>query len=312
MTTAPQGTAARRQVGETVGKGNLFGIAVMQIAMFLFVSNDMLNKIAGADMPVGELTVIRGLGTVVAVAIILFLTGQYRYLSQALHYTVLARSVLEATAALSFLNALAHIPLGNVTAILLAITLTTTAGAAILFKEEVGIRRWSAILVGFVGVLLIVRPGFEGFNSFSLYAVLAMLLAAARDLFTRRIPEGTSVWVVTSTTLVFVTIAGFLLGLSEEWVPVSSANVIYLLISSLCLVFGHFLLVMAMRNGDVAVVSSFRYSSILIALAYGYIIWGDVPDWLTQVGIALVLASGLYTIYRERVRSREAKRLKEG
>ncbi|MCV6577505.1 MAG: DMT family transporter [Cohaesibacter sp.] len=308
MTTAPQGTAARRQsASATVGKGNLYGIAVMQIATLLFVSNDMLSKLASAALPVGELTFVRGLGTMAALAIILLYTGQYRHFAQALHYTVLLRSLLEAAAALSFLTALSHIPLGNVTAILLSISLTTTAGAALFFGEVVGIRRWSAILVGFIGVLVIVRPGFEGFNSFSLYAVLAMLLAAARDLLTRSIPEGTSLWVVTSTTLFFVTVAGGVMGMQETWVAISTPHLSYLMLSALCLVFGHFFLVIAMRNGDVAVVSSFRYSSILIALAYGYFIWGDIPDFLTQIGIGLVLASGLYTIYRERLRAREAK-----
>ncbi|MCT4656283.1 MAG: DMT family transporter [Cohaesibacter sp.] len=308
MTTAPQGTAARREGNAVVGKGNLYGIFVMQLAMLMFVSNDMLNKIIGAALPVGQLTFARGIGTLIVVSIILYFTGSYRRFSEAKHWTVLLRSVLETAAALCFLTALAHIPIGNATAILLAISLTATAGAAIFFGEQVGIRRWSAILVGFIGVLVIVRPGFEGFNSFSLYAVLAMFLAALRDLVTRKIPEGTSVWVVTTTTLVFVTIGGALVSVNEVWVPISNLNLLFLAICALCLVFGHFFIVIAMQNGDIAVVSSFRYTSILIALVYGFLIWGDVPDFYTQIGILLVLGSGLYTIYRERVRARNAKK----
>lgn len=306
-TTAPQGTAARRSAARDSsthvadhGKGNLYGILFMQLAMLCFVTTDTLSKLAGSSMPVSELTVVRGIFGTVAVLGICVLTREIRHWKQALYPTVLIRASLEAAASLSFLFALTHMPLGNVTAILLAIPLATTAGAALFFGERVGIRRFSAIMVGFVGVLAIVRPGLEGFDSFALYAIGAMLLASARDLVTRKMPAGISVWVVTTVTTIMVGLVGAVWGLTEEWVPLTTTSTLYLVGAAIVLLFGHFFIVIAMRNGDMSVVSSFRYSSILLAILLGYFIWGDIPDLMTWLGIGLILASGLYTIFRER------------
>lgn len=313
MTTGPQGTAARRADSSHIGgdRGNLYGIMVMQVTMFCFVTNDTLNKLVSDVVPTGQLMAVRGLCAVAIVLGICALQGAFGSFRHALHPMVLLRALLEAAAALFFLKALAHLPIGNVTAILLTIPLATTAAAAIFLKEEVGIRRWSAIGVGLLGVLAIVRPGLEGFNAFSLYALAAMLLASARDLITRRIPAGSSLWMVTLSTLSITTLAGGILGTSESWISLTGLQFFYLAASAIFLVGGHSLLVIAMNNGEMSVVSSFRYISILFALAYGYLLWGDLPDILTWFGISLVLLAGLYTIVRERKRALERKKARE-
>ncbi len=313
MTTGPQGTAARRSDSSHIGedKGNLYGIMIMQVTMFCFVTNDTLNKLVSDVVPTGQLTAVRGLFAVLFVLAICFWRGEFGSYRSAFHPTVLMRAFLEAAAALFFLKALANLPIGNVTAILLTIPLATTAAAAIFLKEEVGIRRWAAIGVGLIGVLAIVRPGLDGFNSFSLYALAAMLLASTRDLITRRIPAGSSLWMVTLSTLAITACAGGVLGLSETWISLSNLQLFYLAASAVFLIGGHSLLVIAMNNGEMSVVSSFRYISIVIALVYGFVLWGDVPDPLTWLGISLILAAGLYTIVRERKRALERKKAKE-
>ena len=205
------------------------------------------------------------------------------------------------------LVALKYMPLANVYAVLQAIPLATTAAAALFLGETVGIRRWLAVLVGFIGVLAIVRPGLESFNVFSLFAVGAVLFAATRDLITRQIKPHISLWVVTFTTMVVSTIGGGILALIQYyfasdtgWIPPNSENLLYLALAAAFLTFGQYYVSIAMQNGEVSVVSSFRYVSMPIALIYGYLIWGDIPDMLTWFGIILILGSGIYTIHRER------------
>lgn len=309
MTTAPQGTAARRVDSSHVGKdrGNLFGILVMQVAMLFFVTNDTLTKLAGADLAVGQIVVARGLIAVVSLSIICFLLGEFRNIRQAFHSAVMMRSVCEAAVALFFLAALPHIPLANISAIMLTIPLATIFAAALVLREQVGIRRWTAVLVGLLGVVAIVRPGLDGFNFYTIYALVAVLLASGRDLVTRSIPKGFSIWIITLMTMTISTIAGMGFGLTEDWAPISLQNYLLLAGAAFCLTVGQYFLVIAMNNGEISVVSSFRYIAILISLMYGYLLWGDIPDPLTWFGIILILGSGIYSIFRERQLAMKAR-----
>ena len=302
MTTAPQGTVGRRVDSSTVphDKGNLYGIMVMQLSILFFVTNDMLTKLVGSDVATGQMVVIRGLFAVLFITLVLAWSGQFRFYRHGFNKTVLLRSCLEAIAAIFFLTALPHLPLANISAIILTIPLTTTAAAAVFLGEQVGIRRWSAVFVGFIGVLAIVRPGLEGFNFYSLFVLGAVVFASARDLITRRIPKGSSLWVITFATMSVSTIGGALLGATEDWLPVTNINYVYLAGAALFMTLAQYFIVIAMNNGEVSVVSSFRYIAMPFSLAYGFLIWSEVPDTLTWLGISLILGSGIYTIFRER------------
>ena len=290
-----------------VDGGNLYGIMLMQAAMLCFVTNDMLSKLASGSMGTGQLITIRGLAAITLLILILAWSGHYRKIRQGLHPIVILRSLLEALSAILIMVALANIPLANASAILLSIPLAATAAAALFMKERVGIRRWSAIIVGFVGVLAIIRPGLDGFNIYSLFALGTVFCASARDLIARKIPIGTPLSVVSLSTMAVSTIAGGALAATEVWQPVAHSSLMLLAAAGLVLTLGHYAVVIAMQNGEISVVSTFRYISMPISLIYGYLFWRDVPDWLTWVGIALILASGLYTIFRERTLARARK-----
>lgn len=309
MTTAPQGTVATRVDASAIrnDKGNLYGIMVMQITMFFFVTTDLTTKMVGEHLSTGQIVVLRGTFALVMLSGMLLWTRDYLRLRAALHRTVLLRALCETVAAILFLIALAHLPLGNISAIMLTIPLATTAAAALFLGEQVGIRRWSAIIVGFIGVMAIVKPGLDGFNVYSLFALGAVVGASARDLITRRIPIGAPLWGVTFITMLFSTLGGGLLGITEEWVPVSNANWALLAMAALCLTLAQYAIVIAMNNGEVSVVSSFRYISMPISLIYGYLFYSEVPDWQTWVGIILILSAGIYTIFRERTVARMRK-----
>ncbi|SNY93028.1 Permease of the drug/metabolite transporter (DMT) superfamily [Cohaesibacter sp. ES.047] len=302
MTTAPQGSESGRTTTNhpRIDKGNIYGIVMMQMTMFCFVTNDTLSKFGGSDLPPGQVIFIRGFIAVLVILLILAFTGAWRRFRDAKNPIVLLRAFAEAISGILFMIALQRLPLPNVSALLLTIPLVTTASAAIFLGETVGIRRWTSVLVGMLGVLAIVRPGLEGFNFYSLFVLGAVAAASTRDLIARKIPSGSSLWVVTMTTMTFSCLAGAVLGTSEGWVPVGTSPLIVLSAAAIFLTLGQFLVVIAMTHGEVSVVSSFRYISMPISLFYGYMIWGHIPDALTWLGIILILSAGIYTMYRER------------
>ena len=237
-------------------RGNLYGILVMQVSVFCFGTNDTFNKLVGDSLMTGQMLFFRGIFATIIVLIFCAFLRQLRYMHQCTDPILLLRGVCETFSAMGCLVALKYMPLANVYAVLQAIPLATTAAAALFLGETVGIRRWLAVVVGFIGVLAIVRPGLESFNVFSLFAVGAVLFAATRDLITRQIKPHISLWVVTFTTMVVSTIGGGILALIQYyfasdtgWIPPNSENLLYLALAAAFLTFGQYYVSIAMQNG---------------------------------------------------------------
>jgi drug/metabolite transporter (DMT)-like permease len=198
-----------------------------------------------------------------------------------------------------------NLPLANTTAILQVLPLAITLGAALTFGEPVGWRRWLAIAAGFIGVLIIVRPGVEGFNQFSLFALISVIFCAIRDLATKRIPAPIPSLFVTLLTTISVTIAGAgILVPLGGWTPPSGRALALLAFTAILLLIGYQCIIMALRTGDISAVAPFRYSALLWAMLLGYLVFGDRPDAMMASGAAIIVASGLYAFYRERIRHR--------
>jgi S-adenosylmethionine uptake transporter len=206
----------------------------------------------------------------------------------------------EIGAAYFFITALFHLPLANVTAIIQTIPLAVTLGGALFLREPLGWRRFTAILVGFAGVLLIVRPGTEGFNVFSVYALISVIFVTIRDLATRRLSAGVPSFTVALSAAAGVALFGGAGALGSEWVPVTPRAGLLLAGASLCIVGGYIFSVMVMRVGDLATVAPFRYTSLIFALVLGFVAFGEWPTALTLLGAAIVAGSGIYTLLRER------------
>jgi drug/metabolite transporter (DMT)-like permease len=203
------------------------------------------------------------------------------------------------------LAAIVNLPLANATAILQVLPLAITLGAALTFGEPVGWRRWLAIAAGFIGVLIVVRPGIEGFNQFSLFALTSVIFCAIRDLATKRIPASIPSLFITLLTTVSVTIAGAaILSPLGGWTPPSGRALALLAFAAVLLLIGYQCIIMALRTGDISAVAPFRYSALLWAMLFGYLVFGDRPDAMMVTGAAIIVLSGLYAFYRERVRAR--------
>jgi drug/metabolite transporter (DMT)-like permease len=184
--------------------------------------------------------------------------------------------------------------------------LTITLGAAVAFGEPVGWRRWSAIVAGFIGVLIIVRPGVAGFNQFTLLALVSVLFCSLRDLATKRIPPHIPSLFITLLTTITVTTAGAVILVPlGGWTPPSAHAVGLLALAAVLVLTGYQCVIMALRSGDISAIAPFRYTALLWALLLGYLVFGDVPDTMMATGAAIIVASGLYAFYRERIRHRE-------
>jgi drug/metabolite transporter (DMT)-like permease len=283
------------------GTGTRRGVASMTLSMMLFIVNDSLVKVVSASLGAGQLIAIRGLIASLIVLAIIAGTGAARHLRRAWSGPAVWRGVLDMVGSLLYLLALFHMPIGNATAINMTSPLGMTAAAALFLQESVGWRRWSAVVVGFCGVLMVVQPRADGFNYWSLLAIGAVFFVVARDLMTRRMRADIPSLIIVLSASVVVMLGALGFSLVEGWKPVAGADVALLSLAAAFVIGGYYLIVDAMRHGALSVVGPFRYTALIWALLSGYLVWGDVPNLLAISGIAVIVGSGLYVLHRERV-----------
>lgn len=286
---------------------NLRGIVAMLIAMLLFSGNDALMKYARQSLETGQAMFVRGLFAIVILAVVVSAMRGWRDLPHAFHRLALLRAGTESLIATLYIAALSAIALADITAILMLTPLILTAISVLFLGEKVGWRRWSAVIVGFAGILLVVRPGGQ---VAPLWAVLmafgSAVLVAVRDVMTRRMPVSIPSLMLTLTTTLATILAGLALIVSwQSWQAMSLPVLATLAGAAVMVLIGSYAIIEAFRDADLSVVSPFRYSVILWAVILGFAMFGEVPTMLSLIGLGLVIASGLYTVHRERVRRRQ-------
>jgi drug/metabolite transporter (DMT)-like permease len=282
---------------------NLRGATIMVLSMLGFALEDAVIKLLAGALPVGQIIGMLGLGGGMVFGAICLSQGQSLWTRAFLAPSVVVRNLAELTGAVGFVTAISLIPLSTASAILQAGPLLVTLGAALFLGEPVGWRRWGAILVGFAGVLLIIRPGTGDFNWLSLYAVMGVLGLAIRDLATRRVKAAVSSFQLSMLAfLSLVPAAALLLAFSGDRL-VSPSAAQWGLLSACVLIgaFSYFGITYAMRIGEISFVTPFRYSRIIFALIIGVVVFAENPDTLTLIGATIIVASGLYTLWRERI-----------
>ncbi|MBY5935160.1 DMT family transporter [Tateyamaria omphalii] len=280
---------------------NTIGALLMMASMASFTLNDTLIKMTDGAVPLMQLLVIRGVISSVLIV------GMARWLGT-IHFRIggrdwgliAVRSGAEVGAAYFFITALLNMPLANVTAILQVLPLTVAVGAALFFREPLGWRRMSAILIGFMGMLLIVRPGAEGFSVWSAYALIAVACVTLRDLATRRLSEEVPSMTVTLVAALTVTAFAGVSTTGTAWVPIDLRLAVLIGGASVFIIGGYFFSVQVMRVGEISFIAPFRYTGLIWALVLGWLVFGDWPSSLTLLGAGIVVATGLFTLYRER------------
>ncbi|CCF19625.1 conserved membrane protein of unknown function [Pseudorhizobium banfieldiae] len=286
---------------------NTRGALYMSLAMASFTFNDALVKSVTSSLSVAQIITVRGVMTTVLVYFVARRLGALRRLAVVFQPLILLRTFFEIGATLTFISALGQIDFANVTSIMQSLPLAVTLGAAIFLKEPVGWRRWAAILVGFFGVLIILRPTADGFASASLLVVAAVFFTSSRDLVTRRIVADVPSLTITLFTAAANTIVGaFLIVPMGGWQPMTWENFLPLVIAALLVFSGYQAVIMAMRTGEISFVAPFRYTSLIWGLVLGILFFGERPDAFVYVGAAIIIVSGLYSFYREGKRRREA------
>lgn len=284
---------------------NLRGAGLMVLAMLLFALEDMLIKLMADALPIGQIVGMIGAGSAALLAVALMIQKQPLFTRQMLTWPIVLRAFGELIGTIGFVTAIVLIPLSTASAILQATPLFVTLGAALFYNEAVGWRRWSAILAGFIGVLLIIRPGLEGFSWLSLFALQGVVGLGLRDLATRRVPQETSSLQLSFWAFLVLIPASLLMiwANGETMTLPHAAGWTYFTAAMLIGIGAYYCIVAAMRLGDISYVSPFRYSRILFALVIGIGVFGERPDALTLTGAGIIVASGLYTLWRERRRS---------
>ncbi|MGP1356921.1 DMT family transporter [Roseicyclus sp.] len=288
---------------------NLKGALLMTASMGAFTLNDAFVKLAAQDLPLFQIVFLRGCLTTVLLLILAVALGQFRLSVPRGDRARLAwRTAFEIASMVAFLLALVNMAIANATAILAALPLAVTIAAAVFLGEPLGWRRLTAVLVGFGGVLLIVQPGMEGFNAHSLLALLAVAIITARDLVTRRFSAALPSMTVAVVTAASVGLFGGVLSLFEPWEPLSLAQAGQITAASVFIIGGYLFSIMTMRVGEVAYTAPFRYTSLLFALVLGFLFFQEWPNALALTGAGIVMATGVYTILRERIVAARARR----
>lgn len=280
---------------------NLRGIALMVLAMGFFSLGDMTIKWAAEAMPLGQVLLLLGTGGGLVFAAMTRLQRHQVLTRDFLHRGVILRNGAEIAGTFCIFTALARTDLSLTAAILQATPLAVTFGAATLLGEQVGWRRWTATLVGFAGVLIIMRPGLAGFDPNSLWAFAAMIGLALRDLATRLVPPDMPTMRISTYGMSMLAPTGAVLLMSgQNWVPMSSANWGLMALMVTVGVLGYHAITAAMRVGEVSAVSPFRYSRMVFALALAVFVFGERPDAWTLIGTSIAVGAGLYSFLRER------------
>lgn len=286
---------------------NARGAVFMMVCMTAFVLGDTLMKLVSAEMSLFQAVFLRGLA---ATALLAFLAQRqcalFPRIGPAGRRLIALRMCGDIGGTVCFLTALFNMPIANATAILQSMPLAVTLGAALFLGEIVGWRRYSAIAIGFIGVIVIIQPGSDGFTAYSLWAVGAVFFMVVRDLTTRLLPIGIPSIFVALTNGIAITVVGGLVAATQPWGTVSGHALVLLAAAAACLVVAYLFNVMAMRHGEIGFVSPFRYTVMIWAIVLGAVVFGDIPSATMLAGTAIVVATGVFTFYRERLLAQRA------
>ncbi|MEM5470636.1 DMT family transporter [Hoeflea sp. AS60] len=281
-------------------KHNLLGSIWMIAAMAFFAIEDAFIKAVSETLPVGEILVIFGLGGALLFACLARYKKQALFSREVVSRPMLVRVVFEIIGRLFYVLALALIPLSAATVILQATPLVVVASAALVFGEKVGWRRWTAIALGMIGVLIILKPGTDSFSVLSILAVIGMIGFAGRDLASRAAPAKVSTMILGLYGFLSIVIAGVLFSVwqAAPFVKPDIETSLYLLGAMIMGVTAYSCLMKAMRTGEVSAVTPFRYTRLLFGIALGMVLFGEKLSSSMIAGSCLIVVSGLFILWR--------------
>lgn len=280
----------------------------MVLAMGSFVTNDTIVKLVGQTLPVGEIIMVRGTFAMILILALCIQQGVLSSLPMLRNRYLAVRSSLDLFATILFIMALMHMQIANLTAVMQVVPLAVTLLSAVVLGETVGWRRWSAVMLGFIGVLMIVKPSPATFSIYDVLAVIIVFAVAARDIVTRRIPGRIPTLLIALANASVVCAGGFVLGLFEGFVVPQPWQIALLALAAVFLASGYMFMVATLRAGDLSATAPFRYSIMLFAIVSGIAVFEEIPDWIAVAGMVIIVATGLYSAHREAVTGNARRR----
>ncbi len=283
---------------------NSRAILLMIGAMASFALVDMFVKLLSKTQDAGQIIAVSSAATLAVFSIWVWRDGDRLFTPEALNKPLLIRSAGEVVGSIGIVMALALAPLSSVAALGQAQPLAVTMMAAMFLGEKVGWRRWSAVVLGFVGVLIILRPGLGDFDPNLLWVMLYIFGLAARDVASRALPPTVSTQFAVAWAMVPMTLAGIILmQIQGGWRPIDGTTALWYVLCTAAVVVALWMITSALRTGEVSTVAPFRYTRILFALTIAFVVFDEVPDFWTWIGAGLIVGSGLYAFVRERQRA---------
>ena len=267
-------------------------------AVAFLTASDAIIKSMSSTYPVGQLLFIRSIFVWPWIFLFAFRRGgltALRINSVKGHYL---RGILVIASTFLFVTGLQFLPLATAISAIFMGPLFITAMAPIVLSERVGWRRWLAVLVGFAGVLIMVRPGTEAFQSAILFPIAGAMCGGLRDLITRRISQAESTLAMLSVTTIVIMLAG-IASIPFGWSELRTHDLVKFAASGSLVCGGHYLMIDAFRRGEAGLVAPFKYTSLLWAIIIGYFAFGELPDGWTLAGASIIVLAGLYVFYRE-------------
>ncbi|MCF2903828.1 DMT family transporter [Octadecabacter sp. CECT 8868] len=289
--------------------GNLKGAALMTFSMLAFAIEDVLIKLLDDRVPAGQIVTVMGAGAALAFAVWFLKQRTPVFVAAHKNPRVLQRTMFDVLGTMFFISALVRMDLSLLSAIIQATPLVVAIGGVLFLGQTVGWRRWSAILIGFGGVLLIIRPGVDGMSGTMILGIVGMICLAARDLATRAVNVDISGPHMALHAFIALIPAGLLLcWIDGDALVVPKLSDTLILLACVFIVLAAYLsIVAATRTGDAAFISMFRYTRMVFALMLGMTILGERPDTMTLIGVSIVIGAGVFTFLRE---ARQAAKLR--
>lgn len=271
----------------------------MLMSVFVFAAMDSLVKWLAADYPIYQIMFFRSAVALVPVAIFVMMAGGVSILKTSQPGLHAIRCGLGVCAMGSAFTGISLMPLADAMAIFHSAPILMTALSVPLLKEQVGIRRWSAVILGFFGVLLVVKPGSDVFSHGAIFMVFAALVVALGSNLIRILSRLDHPACITFYFTFTCTVVSAILSLIWGWQPMSQPDLLMLMAIGVLGGCGQYLMTMSFKHAELGLVSPLKYLMIVIGGVIGYLIWSEVPDGFSLAGIAIIILSGIYTMQRE-------------
>ena len=279
---------------------NLTGIILMMFSMFGFAIGDAFLKLATETVPIGEAMALMGIGSSLIFYFVIRFSGGPLFNKSLFEFPMILRNFGDALGTVGIFISLALIPLTTVAAIMQALPLFVIIAAVVFLKEKVGFRRWMAVLFGLVGMILIVRPGSESFNFYTLFAVMGVLGMTLRDIGSRLAPQIIkSEFMAFYASLMCIPIGLVIMFIEGSVKTLTFVEFFYLIMLVITGTFSYHTMTVAVRLGEISAIAPIRYTRLFFAMGFGALVFNEIPDNYTLLGAGIIVISGLYAFLRE-------------